>query len=552
MRHRPGASHPFQRGAIGLFGVMVLLLVVLLTALVVDSGRLWMQKKQLQSIADMAAINAARHLNCNATLETVTSMAQIAATNNGFSGQLSASPNQVLLGRVNTEQGIRRFTADGSHQAVYVKATREVPGSLIAGGVLGGSVILQAEAVSVADLPIAAFSAGSFTASLNSEQSVLLDTLLGGMLGASFNLSLADYQGLAKTKVALQDILAVSTQVSTVQELLNTDMQVGDMLGLFANAVSQQYGVLDLEAQQLRQEAADNMQKIASLTVRQASVRLGEVLAMTTSDVDAAAKVGLNALSLITTTAMVANGQHALAIPLAINIPSIAGVNAEVTILQPSQLIIGPATEEVGGCMATTVRAAQVRARAGVLVNIPLLARIDLALGVEVAPGTASLRSIEQGDGETLVTIEAQPGIAKLTLTNNAGTGPAGVSTLLGLPLANIGLNLPLQPTNTQMLEYVVDNPVKDHLPQTQSIASPLGSSLSQALAQPNLLSVTLLGVLDLGLVSNIVSTIVSPLLSEIGRILLDPLLKLLGVRVGGMDVTLEDVQYHQSKPLVI
>jgi len=33
---------------------------------------------------------------------------------------------------------------------------------------------------------------------------------------------------------------------------------------------------------------------------------------------------------------------------------------------------------------------------------------------------------------------------------------------------------------------------------------------------------------------------------------LLDPLLSLLGIRVGGMDVTLDDLQYRQAKPLVI
>ena len=49
-----------QRGAIGLFGIMTLLLAVLFVSLVVDSGRLWMQKRQLQSIADIAAIEAAQ------------------------------------------------------------------------------------------------------------------------------------------------------------------------------------------------------------------------------------------------------------------------------------------------------------------------------------------------------------------------------------------------------------------------------------------------------------------------------------------------------------
>lgn len=180
------------------------------------------------------------------------------------------------------------------------------------------------------------------------------------------------------------------------------------------------------------------------------------------------------------------------------------------------------------------------------------MARIDLALNTEVAQGSAGLRTIQQNDGVSEVEIDASPGIAALTLTNNAGTGPARVSTLLSIPIADIGLNLPIQPANAQTLQYSVANPVENHLPQMQSVSSPVGSSLENALSKSNALNVTILSVLNLGLVNNVISTLVSPLLAEIGRVLLDPLLNLLGIQVGGMDVTLEDLQYRQAKPLAM
>lgn len=542
MRRQSLAKYHYQRGAIGLAGVLILLTAILFTALVVDSGRLWMQQRQLQSIADMAAIHASRHLGCNANLQNVIQMAQLAAVNNGFGGQLSANPNQVSLGRVDTVQGVRQFTADGSSEAVYVRATNEVPGSLIAGGLIGGTVILRAEAVSVSDPPLAAFGAGSFTASLNSEQSVLLNRLLGGMLGGALNLDVLSYRGIAGTSITLQDMLAVSGQVGTLDELLDTNMQVAELLELYANAAGQN-GAADVQA-------IAAMQTIASLAVSTANVRLGDVLAVTTPDTNAAATASLNALSLITTTAMIANGTNAINIPLAVNVPSIASINAQVTVIEPPQLAVGPAAGD--GNICTEVRTAQIRTRVGVLINIPLLARIDLALNTEVAQGSAGLRSIQQNDGETQVEIEATPGIAALSLTNNAGTGPARISTLLNIPVATIGLNLPIQPPNAQTLEYSVAHPIEDNLPQMQSVDSPLGSSLENALGQPNALNVTILGALNLGLVNNVVSTIVGPLLSEIGRVLLDPLLDLLGIRIGGLDVTLDGVHYRQSKPLVI
>lgn len=542
MKCRSPVNYQYQSGAIGLAGVLILLMAVLFTALVVDSGRLWMQQRHLQAIADMAAIHASRHLGCNANLQNVIQMAQQAAVNNGFGGQLAENPNQVLLGSVDTVQGIRQFNANGSSEAVYVRATREVPSSLVAGGLFGGTVTLSTEAVSVSDPPLAAFGAGSFTASLNSEQSVLLNGLLGNMLGAPLNLGVLTYRGIADTRITLQDMLEVSGQAGTLDDLLDTNMQVGDLLELFANAAGQN-GAADLQA-------IAAMQTIAGIAVNNAAVRLSDVLAVTTPDSNAAATVGLNALSLITTAAMIANGANAVNMPLAVNIPSISSINAQVNVIEPPQLAIGPAAG--GGDLCTIVRTAQVRTRVAVLVNIPLLARIDLALGVEVAQGAAGLRSIQQGDGETEVEIEASPGIAALALTNNAGTGPARISTLLNIPIADIGLNLPVQPTDSQILEYLVEHPVEDHLPQTQSIDSPLGNSLENALSQPSALNVTVLSVLNLGLVNNVVSTIVRPLLAEIGRVLLDPLLDLLGIRVGGIEVTLDDVHYRQARPLVI
>lgn len=542
MRCGPLANYRYQRGALGLVGGLFLLMALLLTALVVDSGRLWMQQKKLQSIADMAAIHAARHLGCDASQQSVAQMAQQAAVNNGFDGQLSATPNQVLLGRLTTVQGIRQFTADGSRGAVYVRATRVVPSSMVAGGLFGNTVVLHADAVSASDPSLATFGVGSFTTSLSSQQSVLLNGLLGGMLGGPLSLDALTYRGIAATTVTLQDILAVSGQSGTIEGLLNTNMQIGDLLDLVASAAARN-NLADLQA-------ISAMQNIANMTVKTATLTLGDVLAVTTPDTNAAATVALNALSVITTAAMVANGVNAITLPLGINIPSLTSINAQVTVIEAPQLAIGPAAESGGIC--TAARTAQIRARVAVLVNIPLLARIDLALGVEVAPGSAGLRSIRHNDGDTVVDIEASPGIAALTLTNSAGSQPARISTLLNIPLADIGLNLPLQPPNAQTLEFAVAHPVNSHLPLTQTLVSPLGSSLQNVLGQPNSLTVTVLSILNLGLVNNVISAIVSPLLAEIGRVLLDPLLNLLGISLGGMDITLDDVQYRQAKPLVM
>lgn len=536
-----------QRGAIGLFGLLILLLAIMFTALAVDSGRLWMQQRKLQSIADIAAISASRQVGCSANATQVTAAAQTAAANNGFAGQLAQSPNQVALGRVTTTNGIRVFTDDGSTEAVFVRATQEVPSSLIAGGIFGNTVVLSAEAVSLSNSPIAAFSAGSFAANLDGEDAVLLNALLGDILGSPLNLSALSYQGIASTQINLRDI-AVAAGVGTVEALLDADMQIADLLAVFASAAGTN-AAADLQA-------VSDMQTIAGATVNQASLKLADIVTVSTPDADGAAVARLNALSLMTAAAIVANGENAIILPLAINVPSISSINAQLTFVEAPQLAVGPAAGD--GAICTMVRTAQVRTRVGVLVSIPLLARIDLALTVELAQADAGLRSIAQEDDSTEVRIEAMPGIASLVLTNNAGSGPARISTLdlppllPSVPIADVALNLPLQPSAMQALDFTVDHPVDDHLPQTQTVASPLGESLAHALSDPDALDVTILSALNLGLVNNVVATIVSPLLGEIGRVVLDPLLKLLGMQVGGLDVTLEDLHHYQAKPLVI
>src|SRR5690606_34993650 len=101
-----------QRGAIGLFAVMTLMIAVLFVTLVVDTGRLWMQKRQLQSIADIAAIEAGRSLGCDQDIANVRAAAQAAAVANGFNGTLASAPNIVELGSVTTNAAnVRQFVS---------------------------------------------------------------------------------------------------------------------------------------------------------------------------------------------------------------------------------------------------------------------------------------------------------------------------------------------------------------------------------------------------------------------------------------------------------
>lgn len=551
-----------QRGAIGLFGILTLLCGLLFTALAIDAGRLWMERRQLQSIADLAALEAAGTIGCAANMTEVLAAAQTAAARNGYQGNLAQSPNRVEVGKLQTVSGERQFIAGAASEAVHVLATQSVQASLLLGGLIGKQVLLSVEATARAEPAQATFGAGSYLlrVSATGKDANLLNLLLGGLLGSSLSLDVASYQGLANANVTLLQLLQVNATVGSVEELLNANLTIREVIDMTRGAVilhdsglSTVIGALD---------------SLLMNTVNALDLRLGDVLSVTTPVTDAAANLGINVLDLITATLMVANKNSAISLPLGINIPGLVNLSADINIIQPPQIAVGPAGRDANGNWCTEAKTAQIEVGATTFINVLGLATVDLKLGVQVAQGTAHLKSLVTQPGAAQAVIGATPGIASVTLTNQAGTGPATVSLLFNLiDLARIGINLPIQPGNATDLNYDIGTPIADKLPITQSVSSSLGESLENALKSPDALNVELLVIpglgellklLSLGLIDlddildAVVNTVLSPLLGMLGEALLDPLLKLLGIQLGGLDVTLHDIQYKGGAQLVI
>ena len=537
-----------QGGAIGLFGIITLLLAVLFVSLVVDSSRLWMQKRQLQSVADIAAIEAAKSLGCDHELADVTAAAQAAASANGFNGALASAPNIVEIGSIVTSGGIRQFQANSGHEAVRVVATRSVPASLFAGGIFSGQVVLSAQAVSIANVPMAAFSAGTSTAELNTQDSALLNSLLTQLLGSNVNLSLVSYKGIADTNITLAQLIAAKGNVANVDELLALNLTTPQFLGLLSSAIA--------ASDTATTTALQAVQALASAAGKNTVVRLGDVLNIAAPNAEGALNVGINALSLINTTALVANGQNGITLPLAINVGGLASVNTSVKIIEPPQIAIGPPAGGSGEA-CTVARTSQVAIETKIASNLNLLLlalRVDLNLKVAVAQGEASLQSIDDDGSNTNVVINGSPGIASVSLTNGMGTKPAGIYAkviLLGeIPLAEISLNLPVQSPPAPM-DFEVARPVESNLPQSQTTSTQVAGGLANALGEDSTLSVKPLGLPLLG-VDQILGSIVRPLLVPVASAVIDPLLKLLGIQLGVLTVNLEGVQLIQPQPLVI
>lgn len=551
-----------QRGVLGIMGALTLFLGVLFTALAVDSGRLMLEKQRLQSVADMAALDAASQSgSCgDGTLATADAAAQASAARNNFAVGGSHSLN-VALGNV-TVGGVRTFAAGdpSSAQAVEVTAGNTVPASLVAGGFFGEQVTMQAVAVAERQVQ-AGFSAGSLLASLNTEDSALLNPLLGGILGSRVNLNLVAYTGIAATNVTLLNLVHAAAGVGTVEELLAAELSVGELLQIYADAVTDS-GVVNAQV-----DVA--LRRLISASVTNLTLTLGDVLAVSAPNVESAASASVNLLDLITTTVLVANGQNALTVPLGINLPGgLLNVNTILKVIEPPQIAIGPPGKNDQGDWLTQAHTAQVRLETKVQSHINLLgllgADVDLALLLEVAQGTAWLQSIQcrnQQNPDSIVTIGAQPGIASLKLTKATNTAAPAANihlTLLGAALADVsaGLSLPLQNPSPDELVYTVEGNPEDVLPMVQRTSSSVGGSLGNGLsnlADSVQVDVHVLGLgLDLsGILSAVFGQLLEPLLTPLVTNIVDPLLRLLGIQIGSLDVQLISLNIGRPNLLI-
>lgn len=553
-----------QRGAMGLFGIMTLLLATLFVALAVDTGRLLMEQRRMQTVADMAALDAsalAGHCG-EGDLSQVEALAQASAARNNHI--ISAGKTlDISLGRIDIgAAGLRQFTTTSADSATAVKviAAKSVPASFFAGGILGRRVNLTASAVAERQ-GIAGFVAGSSLIGLSDQQAGLLNSLLGGILGSPVSLNVLSYQGIAAANITLADLVEASAAIASTEELLSSNLSLSGWLNLYADAVNAS------DAVDVGLSAA--MQSLITANVNDLTAQFSDIVAVTTDSPEAAAEAGVNLFDLLTTTAFVANGSQSISLPLSVNLPgNLLNVTTQLNITEPPKIAIGPPGRNAEGQWRTYIETVQFDLTTLVQSTVDLSlaglvgakAEIDLALQLDMAQGSAWLQTLQCGqinNNRAIVTIGVQPGTAMLNLARasdpNAETANIDVSAtllLLGrVPVANVGvgLDIPLQnPTPTELI-YEVNLADPDAFPRSQQASTAPGLAISN-ISNGIETNVTLLGVISLPLLDQLIADallaqVLTPLLSEIGSNTIDPLLSVLGLEIGAMHVNLFTVE---------
>ncbi|BBN52572.1 membrane protein [Pseudomonas chlororaphis subsp. aurantiaca] len=383
-----------QRGAIGLIGALALGTAVLCTLVVVDSGRLYLDQRELQRVADNAALEAvARGGNCQAG-GSADRYAKESAARNGFAvgddRPLTATCGSLRTGADN----LRTFSPNASQaSAIRVVVSERVPTSIALGvtnlfsdNPVSTTTSLSATAVAAQPKPpLAQLTIRSTLADLN-----LLNGALSGLAGSAINVSLLGWQGLVDTDISLLSYLnqlAIDLNVSAgnYSELLDVDTNVTQLL---------QTSIAVAEKNGATAEVLTALGSIKAAAINTVPVKLGDLLKLQTGTADSGLDANVQLLSLVEAFLQLASSQSAAAVELPVSVLGLAGVTTRVKIVSPPEFAIGNpelAAADPLGPNRIYVRTAQVRAL--LTVDLSLINNVLQAVNAVLAPLVGTLNT---------------------------------------------------------------------------------------------------------------------------------------------------------------
>lgn len=531
-----------ERGNIALIAAGAIAVAVAFSAIVVDLGSVVDTRRRLQSATDGAALAAVR------TRERAAEIVQASLRDHGFEARNIVDVTTGSYSNAAASAG--RFIPDGSGPMNAVRVTAEARVPLhVYGFMYPDGIRLETMATAV-HAKEASFSAGTGLASLDDG---ILNALLSGLLGTSINLSLLDYNALVSANINLLSFLdALSTNIDltavSYDQLLDTRVNIGDLIDAALAVTRDELVLTALES--LRVQVGTGPQ-----------IALGELIdiglwgpqEVGSAVPKTAAHALVNLYDLISISAQVANGDHAVAVDLPVSIAGLVSLQLTLTIGEPEQearIGIGPE--------GTSVHTAQTR----LLLDLRLLDVLGTAVRVplylEVAAGDAYIDDIACGldpynDGE--VRIMARGGVAALLIGDVPPgqmenfsqplnpVGPARILNVLGLVQAFAAANASAGGSDFAPLTF---DQADIRAGATRSVSSgDILSSLLGSLVGNLVLDVRVLGLDLLGL-GSLVGAILEPLVRSVLQ-LLDPviasLLQALGIKLGYIDVTVRGMR---------
>ncbi|MDH1701324.1 TadG family pilus assembly protein [Comamonas terrigena] len=414
--------HRAQKGAVAL--VAALWMGVALSCLMaLDIGNLFWQQRELQKMADLAAVAGAAD-----SVNTCASLAAASAASNGRAGTDSL---QVQHGHWQPNASGQRasyFVAGAATvvNACRVTVQRTVPYFFVWPAADGGRRSLQATATAVQRPQLARLSVRSKLAVIqNNNDALLLNALVGGLLGGKVDISVLGWNGLLGTQIdllAFLDTLALKVGIDAgdYDRLLSTQISVNKVLEAMLDVVQRGATTADANVQALQSLAG------VAATVPGVRLQLNQLLKLQSGLTASALSTSLNVLELAQAVIQVGNGNNAAA--AAVDIPlGIADTSLRLKVLQPPQLtaIGDPALAKADplGADRLFVRTAQVRAL--ISVDLPLVGATITALNalLKLISPAVALVNFLTGGGSGYADLELLPAPSRVDVLVEAGGG---------------------------------------------------------------------------------------------------------------------------------
>lgn len=525
-----------ERGGVAVMAALFGGVFCVLAALAIDLGSISLKARQVQGAADLSAMAAARDLSHAQAAAQATAAANlpevqtVSVTQGGYVADARLAPKD-------------RFSA-GAPEPNAARVEVAAPAPLFFGRWIlqRDSLVIRKTATAAipGGRPQAMFSIGSRLASLDGG---LANALLSGLLGGKVSLTVMDYRALAGAQV---NLLQFSDALAT-----ELGVTAGDYDALLKQEVTAGRALKVLEAI----AGADSKSALGKLTrvPVDAKLKLQDLIG-----VEADAKQGLrealnadvSALDLIMASLETANGDRQVALDLGAR----AGL-ADLDVM----LAIGERPNRSPWLTITDkgepiIRTAQARIylKATTAQALAGLAQVKLPILIEAASSEAKLSRIDCA-GAPVTTLSVRPGLArarigtidesrlknfKAPLTTSQATL---VSALAGLVTVKASADVDIADTEWSTVAFnaqdIADQKVKSV--QSRGFVNGLIVSLIQNL-DPDVEIATLgLGLGDLVKSLGLLLTPLGPVLDSV----IQPLLDLLGLKLGEADVRVHGVQ---------
>ncbi|HVU20557.1 MAG TPA: TadG family pilus assembly protein [Rhizomicrobium sp.] len=407
------SQHRFGRdksGAVSIITAICIVMFLGFSAAAIDFGYVFLKARQLQGMADLAAMSAA------ANIANAQEAAQATADANGWSHRVTAAATTGTYQPLVALDPMQRFQPGGaSPNAARVTLTADAD-LFFAPILLGARTMKLTRTATAAQGQLASFSIGTRLAGLNGG---IANALLSGLTGSDINLSVMDYNALATAQVDLfQYIGALNTRMglraASFDQTLSGDVQTNIALGAVGDVLNQT-GAYAAGAAVARVAQAANS----------TPVQLGKLIDLGPYGgqdyINAAGPSGIsvNALDLTNAVLQLAQGGRQVQLNLKSILPGLAGVSAWLAIGErPANSPWLTVTDKD----SIVVRTAQARLYVDAKVvplGLPGVASIDLPLYLELAQAKAKLASLTCG-------LSANQRAVGLSVSPSIGTAAIG------------------------------------------------------------------------------------------------------------------------------